>query len=159
MKKFLTLCNILSVSLGLVLLAATTPAHSESPRLISQVLPGTTTVVVVAEGAHEPRSIGSYSLRFYRGANPRFPYDDFIAGLIRPRNGTLERVLFADLDRDGRSDVIVVMRSAGTGGYQSADALALQGKHVLLLASVSGLSKDADPLRALQDKLAYHTAE
>jgi hypothetical protein len=34
-------------------------------------------VSVVAEGDMEPRSIGSYSIRFYGARNPDFPTDDF----------------------------------------------------------------------------------
>jgi hypothetical protein len=137
-----------------VLTAATAIAAGEKPRVVRAVIPGASTVVVVAEGELEPRSLGSYSVRVYAGTNPRFPYDDFIAGTIRPRGGAVERVAFTDLDRDGAPEIVVVIRSAGTGGYLSADALRLQGTTLRLLESVSGLAKDADPIRALESKLA-----
>jgi len=45
------------------------------------------------------------------------------------------------------------MRAAGTGGYRSADAFRLRGRALVLLGSVSGLAKDADPVRALSARL------
>jgi hypothetical protein len=140
--------------LGILLAASTTLASDEPARIVRKVLPGTSTVVVVAEGQFEPRSVGSYSVRIYAGANPRFPYDDFIAGTVRPRNGAVERVLFPDVNGDGSPEIVVVIRSAGTGGYLSADALHLQGTTLSLVGSVTGLAKDADPIRALEAEVA-----
>jgi hypothetical protein len=114
-------------------------------------------VVVVAEGQFEPRSVGSYSVRIYGGTDPRFPYDDFIAGSVRPRDGGVEDLLFADVDGDGTPEIVVVIRSAGTGGYLSADALQLHGTTLSLVESVAGLAKDADPVRALEGKVADRT--
>jgi hypothetical protein len=64
--------------------------------------------VVVAEGDFEARSIGSYSVRAYGAANPRFPFDDFIAGTVRPRDGTIDHIGFSDLDRDGSPEIVVI---------------------------------------------------
>lgn len=126
----------------------------ESARIVKVApFPGTSEVAVVAEGDLEPRSIGSYSLRIYAGAKPEFPYDDLIAGTVRPRDGTVEDIRFFDLDRDGSSDIIVIIRSAGTGGYLSADAFRFRARSLALLASVSGLDKKADPIRALAAKI------
>lgn len=139
---------------GAVLAAATALAFGETARIVSKALPGTSTVVVVAEGDYEPRSLGSYSVRAYAGTNPGFPYDDFIAGTVRPRDGAVEHILFPDLDHDGSPEIVIVIRSAGTGGYLSADAFHLHGTTLLLIESVSGLAKDADPIRALEAKFA-----
>lgn len=98
--------------------------------------------------------MGSYSVRAYAGSDPRYAYDRFIAGIVRPRDGTVERVLFPDLDHDGRPEIVVVMRSAGSGDFVCAEALRLRATTLLLVASVCGLSKDADPVRALEEKLA-----
>src|SRR5262245_21841842 len=136
--------------LALVVSTSAALASGQTARIVTAVLPGTSTVVVVAEGDFEPRSLGSYSVRIYAGLNPRFPYDHFIAGIVRPRDGTVEHVLLSDLDRDGSPEIIVVIRSAGTGGYLSADAFRLHGTILSLVESVSGLAKDADPVRALQ---------
>ncbi|TVS10466.1 MAG: hypothetical protein EA424_25265 [Planctomycetaceae bacterium] len=62
------------------------------------------------------------------------------------------------MDRDGLPDIIVVVRTAGTGGYLSAEAFRLRGTVLTLLGSVSGLPGDADPVRALEARLA-HRAE
>jgi Periplasmic lysozyme inhibitor of I-type lysozyme len=108
---------------------------------------------VVAEGEFEPRSIGSYSLRVYSGVPAEFPTDRFLTGIIRPRNGMLESVKFADLDGDGHAEIIVAVRSVGSGGYLSADAFRFEGTSLQLLASVSGLDKHADPVDALRNKV------
>jgi hypothetical protein len=145
--------RVLLVVLSLVAVSTALGADEDSRSVRKATLPGASTIVVVAEGDFEPRSVGSYSLRVYAGTNPRFPHDDFIAGMVRPRDGTVEDVTFSDLDGDGVPDIIVVIRSAGTGAYLSADGFRLQGKVLTLLASVSGLAKDADPIRALKAKL------
>jgi hypothetical protein len=109
--------------------------------------------VVVAEGDLEPRSIGSYSVRLYAGANNEHPTDDFVTGIIRPRDGTIEKVLLKDITGDGKKEIIVVTRSVGTGDYLSADAFAIGVKSLTLKASVEALPKDADPITALEKKL------
>jgi hypothetical protein len=140
--------------LGALLAAATAFGADDSDRLVRRaVFPGTTTIVVVAEGEFEPRSLGSYTIRAYAMTNPRTPYDDFIAGSVRPRDGTVSDIRFADLDRDGLPEVIVIIRSAGSGSYLSADAFQLKGKILTLMGSVSGLAGDADPVHALEAKL------
>ena len=141
-----------SLCLGL-LCALSAWGADDKPRFLKQTLPGKSTTVVVAEGEREPRSIGSYSLRIYGAANAKAPYDDFIAGVIQPRDGNLEGIRFADLDHDGSPEIVVLVRSAGTGGYLSADAFRLRGTTLSLLASVSDLSKDADAIHALQEKI------
>ncbi len=115
--------------------------------------PQTKGIAVVAEGDLEPRSIGSYSLRLYAKNDPAFPYDDFIAGIVQPRDGSIESIRFADLDRDGAPEIVVVMRAAGSGGFLSADAFRVQASSLTLLTSVSGIEGDADPLRALASKV------
>jgi hypothetical protein len=142
-----------------VLLAVSTALAADQclPAVLKIAIPGTPNIVVVAEGQFEPKSAGSYSLRVYAETNPRFPYDDFVTGTVRSRNGTVEDVRFSDLDRDGSPDIIVVLRSAGTGGYLSADAFRFRGTVLILLGSVSGLPRDADPIRALEAELANRT--
>ena len=39
-------------------------------------------VYVVSEGDGEPRSTGSVAVRLYSGANPDYPLDQFLCGLI-----------------------------------------------------------------------------
>ena len=141
------------VALLLISLPAA-PAAAQDRAARQALLPGTTKVVVVAEGELEPRSTGSYSLRIYGGANRSHPYDDFVAGIVRPRSGEVERLVFGDVNGDRIPDIVVVMRSAGTGGHLSADAFRLRGRLLEHLGSVRGLAKDADAVRALRAKRA-----
>lgn len=104
---------------------------------------------VADEGEGEPRSLGSYALRLYKAGDPSFPFDAFLAGAVRQRDGTLEALKFADIDRDGAPEVIVVTRSAGTGGYLAADAFRFHKGALTLAASRNGLAADADPVAAL----------
>ena len=48
-----------------------------------------------------------------------------------------------------RSQLVVIVRSAGTGGYLSAQALSLANNHIEVRSHVDGLPKDADPVAAL----------
>ena len=139
---------------GFVFGASAALGADSGARVVKQaVIPGGSTIVVVAEGEFEARSVESYSVRAYAGANPRFRFDDFIAGAVRPRSGTVELVSFSDLDRDGSPEIIVIIRSAGTGGHLSADAFQLRGTVLVLFETVSSLAKNADPIRALEAKL------
>lgn len=110
-------------------------------------------VALVAEGDLEPRSIGSYSVRLYGAHNPDFPFDDFQGGVIHKRNGTVEDVKLADVDSNSTIELVVVIRSVGTGGYLSADAFNLVGQEPVLVASVQDLDKNANAIEALQDKI------
>src|SRR5262245_497463 len=93
--------------LGLMVVVPTALGAEEGARLVKTApFPGSPQIAVAAEGDFEPRSIGSYSLRIYAGANPDFPYDAFMAGIVRPRDGTVENIKFCDLDRDGVLDII-----------------------------------------------------
>lgn len=134
------------------LMASPAPAAPGAERHVESLRLPTGQVVVVAEGDLEPRSVGSYSLRLYSGRNPEFPLDDFVTGVIRPRDGSIARVLLADLDGDQDPEIVVVMRSAGSGGYLSVDAFRFGASSLAWLASLSGLAPDADPISALGAK-------
>ncbi len=116
-------------------------------------IPGSAEIIVVAEGDLEPRSIGSYALRVYGGKSKKFPTDDFITGVIRSRNGRVDDVKFEDVDDDGKRDIIVIIRSAGSGGYISADAFHYEKGELELIGSVSDLDKNTDPIQGLRGKL------
>lgn len=123
-------------------------AEAAAPRSHTLALPAGQTAVV-AEGAGEARSIGSYDIRIYAaGARAGDNTTFFTAGLLRPRQGSLERVWLADLGA-GLS-LIVAIRAAGSGGYLSAEAFQLEGATLALQASVSGLAADADVVMALR---------
>jgi hypothetical protein len=124
------------------------PAHA-----VEAAIPGTPWVAVATEGDGEPRGVGSYALRVYAPAPGGGPRDRFVAGALRPRDGGIEAIRFADLDRDGTPELVVVLRSAGTGGHLSADAYRLRGGVPRFAASVDGLPADEEPMRALAAKL------
>ena len=120
-------------------------------------IPGSAEVLVIAEGDFEPQSIGSYALRIYGGSSKEFPTDDFIVGLIRPRNGTIEAVRFDDIDGDDRAEIVVIIRSVSSSGYLSADAFRYRARSLEWVVSVAALDKAADPIRALRDKFKVLT--
>jgi len=138
----------------LALASANEAAQAQEARFVAKLpIPGAQEVAVVAEGEFEPRSIGSYTVRVYSGVPARFPTDRFLAGMVRPRDGAIESVSFADLDGDGRVEIIVSIRSVGTGGYLSADAFSFSGTSLRLVAGVAGLDKRADPVGALSEEI------
>lgn len=122
---------------------------SSLERTISKTVPGTEWKLTVTEGPLEPRSIGSYALRFYVPYEPKWPFDNYVDGDVRIRDGSIEELLFEDLNGDDTADVIVTMRSAGSGGYLDADGFVLNKDGVTFVKSVEGLAKDANPVQAL----------
>ena len=116
---------------------------------------GTGQTAIVAEGDFEARSIGSYSVRIYSTQSAR-PDDDttfFSAGVIRARDGTVEKAFLADLENDGPPSLVVAIRAAGSGGYLSADAFTIGKNSVVLRGSVAGLAANVDPVVALKSAL------
>jgi hypothetical protein len=144
---------LLALAATLAAPVAAQPSDAARAHEVEVAIPGTSWIAVAAEGEGEPRSIGSYALRVYSPAGEGGPRDRFVAGALRPRDGTVESIRFADLDRDGTPELIVVLRSAGSGGYLSADAYRLRGGAPRFAASVEGLPRDDDPIRALSAKL------
>ncbi len=143
MNKFL--------ALAIALLASGTLNAADSGRFITKVeLPAGQTAVV-AEGDFEARSIGSFSVRLYDAASPGDETTFFRAGIIRPRDGTVEKVMLADVDGDRQPEIIVVVRSAGTGAYLSAQAFAFDKKRLILRAAVEGIPPDAEPMATLRN--------
>jgi len=140
----------------LCLLCTSLACAAESmPRFVQKLALPTGQTAVVAEGDFEARSIGSYSLRIYATQDGQ-PGDDttfFLAGLVRPRDGTLERIFLADLGKGEPPRLVVVIRSVGSGGYLSADAFSLGKNTIVLIASVSGLAAHADPVAALKSSM------
>lgn len=133
-----------------------TAAHAEDTRRVIKhaTMPKSGQTVVVAEGDLEPRSVGSYTVRLYAKNDPAYPYDRFVAGIVRPRNGVIQELSFADIDRNGQPDIVVITRYAGSGNFVTAEAFRLHGKTLTLLGSVAGLDADKDAVEALRHKLA-----
>ena len=107
--------------------------------------------VVVAEGEFEARSIGSFSVRLYQAATGANETTFFTSGLVRSRDGFIEKVVLDDINDDGQPEIIVIVRSVGTGGYLSAQAFTVGEDQQLVSASiVEGLQAEADPVAALR---------
>ena len=107
---------------------------------------------MVAEGDQEPRSTGSYSIRLYSGAEPKFPTDDFLHGLIRERDGSVEDVQLDTSANQDKPAIVVIIKSAGSGGYLSADQFQLDNNRQLQLTNtVNGLENNVDPVKAFSE--------
>ncbi len=130
---------------------AAAPACDSGARYVQKIVLPSGQTVVIAEGDCEARSLGSYSVRLYKagGAQPGDDTTLYAAGVILERDGTIEAVRLADLDGNGRDELVVVIRSVGSGGYLSAQALSVANNHIEVRSSVKGLPKDADPIAAL----------
>ncbi|HHQ4518337.1 TPA: PliI family lysozyme inhibitor of I-type lysozyme [Aeromonas veronii] len=109
-------------------------------------------VITVAEGRGEPASIGSYDVRLYSGANPQFPLDQFIDGKVLPRDGSIKELKLLDLNGDKQPELVVIMESAGSGSYLSADAFTISAQEGLgTFNHVEGLGPKEDVIEALKD--------
>lgn len=138
--------------LGFALLAAAfTLAPREQADMLETKMPDGR-LVIVSEGPKEAASIGSYVVHVYGASNPQSPTDDHIAGIVMPRDGSLHRLEVADIDGDGSEDLVVVVESAGTGSYLSADAFHLTGDRIEHIASAHDLDPDTNILAALRER-------
>ncbi len=142
--------TIATAVLGILLLPVVVLAAVDADRFLQTITLASGRIAVVAEGEFEPRSIGSFSVRLYSGKNPEFPMDDFLVGVIHERDGSVEQAVLADVDGDGRDEIVVIVRNAGSGHYLSAHAFAIGKQRLVVRASVIGLASDADPVSALK---------
>ena len=132
-----------------LLLAAPVDAAAQD-RFVSKLALPSGKTVVVAEGDFEARSIGSFSVRLYEAAAAPDETTFFTSGLIRPRDGFVEKVILADTDGDRHQEIVIIVRSVGTGSYLSAHAVAVAGDKLIFRAAVEGLDAGADPIEALR---------
>ncbi len=137
-------------TLIIAVLASVTLYAEASDRFIKKVKLPSGQTTVVAEGAFEARSIGSFSVRLYEAAPPEDETTFFTAGLIRAREGTIDKVVLADIDDNHKPEIIVIVRSVGTGSYISAYAFAFDNTKLIFLAAVEGLPPEADSVEALR---------
>jgi hypothetical protein len=138
------------LALTLVLLASGTLHASGPERFVTKVKLPSGQTVVVAEGDLEARSIGSFSVRLYDAAPPEDETTFFRMGQVRARDGTIEKVVVADVAGDPRPEIVVIVRSAGTGGYLSAQAFTVDKQRLSFRSAVEGLPPDADPIAVLR---------
>lgn len=138
-------------ALAALLLLFAVPSQAQAPeRFVAKIALPSGQTVVVAEGDFEARSIGSFSVRLYAQAEPPDATTFFTSGLVRPRDGTVEKITLADVDDSGAQEVVVITRSAGSGGYVSAQAFAVAGDQVSFRAEVNDLPANADAVDALR---------
>ena len=135
---------------AIVLLLATSVDAAAQDRFVSRLKLPSGETVVVAEGEFEARSIGSFSVRLYAAAAAPDETTFFTSGLIRARDGIVERVILAAVDGDRPQEIVVILRSVGTGSYLSAHAFAIEGDKLIFRDVVEGLAADADPVAALR---------
>ncbi len=132
-----------------LLLVASDQAVAQE-RYVAKIRHPAGNTVVVAEGDFEARSIGSFSVRLYENATAPDDTTFFLSGLVRSRDGVIEDVVLADIDGDQQQEIVVVIRSVGSGSYLSAQAFAIAGGELLPVGVVAELPADADPLAALR---------
>ena len=111
---------------------------------------------MVAEGDAEARSTGSFRVRLYDAAAASDETTFFRAGLVRPRDGTVEPLLLADIDGDRVAEIVVIVRSAGSGSYLSAQAFTFDAQRLVMRAAVEGLPPAVDVIAALQQEARNH---
>jgi hypothetical protein len=95
-------------------------------RVLSAALQLESVHVAVDAGGGEPASIGSYSVSVFGDAERT----DFVTGIVRPRNGSIVRHWVRDLDDDGRPEIAVWLRSAGSGSRGTLDVVRLSGREL-----------------------------
>jgi hypothetical protein len=135
---------------AMVLLLMTSAHAAAQDRFLSKLTLPSGKTVVVAEGDFEARSIGSFSIRLYEAAPAPDETTFFTSGLIRARDGVLEKVMVADIDGDQQQEIVVTVRSVGTGSYLSAHAFAVARGKLVFVAAAEGLAASADPVAALR---------
>jgi hypothetical protein len=57
--------------------------------------------------------------------------------------------MLADVDDDQHPEILVLVRSTGTGAYLSAHAFAFDKQRLIFRAAVDGLASDEEPTVAL----------
>jgi hypothetical protein len=139
-----------------IVLLLSAPVHAAANRFVSKLNLPTGQTVVVAEGDFEARSIGSFSVRLYEAAAAPDETTFFVSGLIRPRDGVLEKAILADVDGDQQPEIIVIVRSVGTGDYLSAHAFEFAKNKLVFRAAVEELAPDEDPVNALRNPKNKH---
>lgn len=119
-QRFTTLAcigiTVMAIGAGLP-----TCASAGQGAAVSKLTAGAFTVVI-ATGAQEPASIGSYSVRTYTSLQT----GSFVDGVVHKRDGSIAKSWIDDLDADTPgTHIIVWCTSAGSGSYGSADVLAI----------------------------------
>ena len=81
-----------------------------------------TQVARVSAGQDEPADSGSYDVRVYDVTNGAALA--FVDGLVLPRDGTVKKAWFCDLNEDGQPEIAIWVSSADADAYGQLDVLA-----------------------------------
>lgn len=136
--------------LALILMTSSTLHAATSEQFVAKKKLPTGQTVVVAEGKFEARSLGSFSVRLYDAAPSEDATTFFSTGQIRARDGSIEKVVITDVSGDKQPEVVVIVRSAGSGGYLSAHAFSVDKQTLKFCTEVNNLEAKADPIAALR---------
>lgn len=116
-------------------------------RYISKLKLPSGLTIVVSEGELEAESTGSFSIRLYQSAKSEDETTFFMNGLVSPGDGFIEKVLLEDVTGNQNPEVIVVVRSVGTGNYISAHTYAiLKNQKLEMFHTTEGLMASEDPV-------------
>ena len=85
---------------------------------------GAYAVSLTPAGPGEPQSIGSYAVRVYEVLNARVPFDAFVGGVVRPRDGWIRRWWAKELN--GAVEVTVRTQSVGSGGHVATERFRIE---------------------------------
>ena len=140
---------VVLLTLSAVAATAADEPSETSVRYVKKIALPDNQTAIVAEGDFEARSIGSYTVRLYAAGAAQNDTTLYESGVLLTRDGTIEDVRLADIDGDKRDEIIVIVRSAGTGGYLSAQALSFANGRIEARTKVENLPADADPVAAL----------
>lgn len=142
--------NLIIVTLTVLIISAVKADHHFVEKLRLQ----TGETVVVAEGELEPRSIGSFTVRLFgEAAEPGWDTTYYLSGLLHERDGVIEEVVLEDLDGDLTQEIVVIVRSVGSGAYLSAHAFRITDGELGFWRSVADLPKDSAPVSVLRETI------
>ena len=127
-------------------------SSGDADRFVTHLTLPTGHTAVISESEFEARSIGSYSILLYAPASPGDETTFFIEGRVRKRDGVIEAARLDDVAGDAALEILIIIRSVGTGSYLSADAYSTEAGRLELIRTVSGLPPDADPVAELRLK-------
>jgi hypothetical protein len=71
--------------------------------------------------------------------NPRFPYDNYMLGIVSQRDGSVEKLFTDNDDEDYKFEVIVLVKNIASGGYLSADLYDIDDNQLSLKISIKDI--------------------
>lgn len=90
-------------------------------------------VAIVSEGDFEPANVGTYSVRLYKDITT----GSYIAGVTREREGAVKSAGMADINKDGKQEIVVVIESAGEGSFTTSDVFLFKDGKLLFDKTLS----------------------